>query len=71
MKFDVAKNEDGPLRRTVNAKNSEERQGAVSQDGSHMESSSSGRAEATANRHPGLDERLRNLEEHLAVRYGE
>jgi hypothetical protein len=24
----------------------------------------------TANRHPGLDERLKNLETHLAMRYG-
>lgn len=25
---------------------------------------------ATAERHPGIDERLKNLEEHLAIRYG-
>jgi hypothetical protein len=63
MKFDIAKNEDGPLRRTlkVEMKNENNRPADKTIEGDHS---------ATASRHPGLDERLKNLEIHLAMRYG-
>ena len=63
MKFDVAKNEEGPLRRTlkVEMKNESNRPTDKTSEGDHA---------VTANRHPGLDERLKNLETHLAMRYG-
>lgn len=59
MKYDIAKNEDGPLRRTVqgvNRKEAQEKPVALS-DGSESKD------------HPALDERLKNIEAHLAVRY--
>jgi hypothetical protein len=63
MKFDIAKNEEGPLRRTlkVEMKNGDNRSADKSIEGDRS---------VTANRHPGLDERLKNLETHLAMRYG-
>ena len=63
MKFDIAKNEEGPLRRTlkVEMKNEENRPTDKTIEGGHP---------VTANRHPGLDERMKNLETHLAMRYG-
>src|SRR5882762_494467 len=59
MKFDVARNEEGPLRRTMKTELKElaSKRSEESEDG------------LTAQRHPGLDERLHNLETHLAVRY--
>ncbi|KAI6121819.1 hypothetical protein F5141DRAFT_1092528 [Pisolithus sp. B1] len=59
MKYDIAKNEDGPLRRTVhgvNRKEAQEKPVALS-EGSESKD------------HPALDERLKNIEAHLAVRY--
>ena len=63
MKFDIAKNEDGPLRRTlkVEMKNENNRPADKTIEGGHP---------VTASRHPGLDERLKNVETHLAMRYG-
>lgn len=63
MKFDIAKNEEGPLRRTlkVEMKNGNNRPADRTIEGDHS---------VTASRHPGLDERLKNLETHLAMRYG-
>lgn len=67
MKYDIAKNEEGPLRRTV-------KHGGTSQDIPNSEGT--GRQTATITNtlsrelHPGLDERLANIESHLAVRYG-
>lgn len=63
MKFDVAKNEEGPLRRTlkVEMKNESNHPADKTSEGDHA---------VTANRHPGLDETLKNLETHLAMRYG-
>jgi hypothetical protein len=63
MKFDIAKNEEGPLRRTmkVEMKNANNRPSDKTIEGDHS---------VTASRHPGLDERLKNLETHLAMRYG-
>ena len=63
MKFDIAKNEEGPLRRTLTAEVKAENHIPTDEraDGSSL---------VTASRHPGLDERLKNLETHLAMRYG-
>lgn len=74
MKFDVAKNEDGPLRKTVNARGRTaeespprpERQKDAFGTSVHLDGTL-----ADAGRYPGLDERLNSLEDHLAVRYGE
>lgn len=62
MKFDIAKNEEGPLRRTLTAEAKDEKHiiKAESADGNGL---------VTASRHPGLDERLKNLETHLTMRY--
>ncbi|KAI0929948.1 hypothetical protein AcV5_006779 [Taiwanofungus camphoratus] len=73
MKYDIAKNEDGPLRRTLK---SSVAPGASSTNSpekpKHPEGS--GAIESTvyvptAERYPALDERLGNIETHLAVRY--
>ena len=63
MKFDIAKNEEGPLRRTlkVEMKNENNRPADKTIEGDYS---------VTTSRHPGLDERLKNLETHLAMRYG-
>ncbi|KAI0310841.1 hypothetical protein OF83DRAFT_1178151 [Amylostereum chailletii] len=62
MKFDVAKNEEGPLRRTMK---SGTRGGKLEQTPSR-----SGEDDGwTKERHPAFDERMSNLETHLAVRH--
>ncbi|THU85697.1 hypothetical protein K435DRAFT_685083, partial [Dendrothele bispora CBS 962.96] len=94
MKYDIAKNEDGPLRRTVKltikppaesgtssasastptattvAKGKGKAQN-VKKDtvGKAVNLSLTDEDRLTAGRHPGLDERLTNVENHLAVRY--
>ncbi|KAN0105365.1 hypothetical protein V8E52_011124 [Russula decolorans] len=62
MKFDIAKNEEGSLGRTLKAemKNENNRSADKTIEGDHS---------VTAGRHPGLDERLKILETHLAMRY--
>jgi len=62
MKFDIAKNEEGPLRRTLKVEMKDENR--------PTDKASEGDPSLTAGRHPGLDERLKNLETHLAMRYG-
>ena len=76
MKYDIAKNE-GPLRRTVKAavgeqisaeeRKEEPKKAAVIPDAS---SDQDLEEHATAARYPGIDERLINVENHLAIRYG-
>jgi hypothetical protein len=63
MKFDIAKNEEGPLRRTLKVEVKNDRN-------SPTDKNCDGNNSVTANRHPGADERLNNLETHLAMRYG-
>lgn len=74
MKYDVAKNEDGPLKRTMRTK--VEPSGV---DGIPIGGSAKGKQRATmgdfdtdvtVERHPGLAGRLADVETHLAVRYG-
>jgi hypothetical protein len=63
MKFDIAKNEEGPLRRTLTIEVKDENHVPTGE-------SADGNSLVTASRHPGLDERLKTLETHLAMRYG-
>jgi len=64
IKFDIAKNEDGPLRKTIKspltlAKEKGDKFGKLPMEGT----------EPTMARHPGLAERFDNIEEHLALKY--
>jgi hypothetical protein len=75
MKYDIAKNEEGPLRRTIKGEKASLIQGT--KDLSHTQLGDSGAKTSTDNEdnfpaacHPGLDERLGNIETHLSVRYG-
>lgn len=83
MKYDIAKNEEGPLRRTTNANASANTSGNASGlDATKYEAGedvsadmgvgvgTDGKESVTPERYPPLDERLKNLETHLAVRYG-
>jgi hypothetical protein len=63
MKFDIAKNEEGPLRRTLKVEMKNDKNHPTDKN---CDSDNS----VTADRHPGVDERLKNLETHLAMRYG-
>ncbi|KAI0373941.1 hypothetical protein BV20DRAFT_1111046 [Pilatotrama ljubarskyi] len=65
MKYDIAKNEDGPLRRTLKS-------------GAAVASTSKAAADSaatsvqdypSAERYPALGERLQNVEKHLSIRY--
>lgn len=73
MKYDIARNDDGPLSRTK-AKKTNGRQ-------PEMQTASSDQArdpivppsdeKALPRHHPGIDTRLTDIESHLAVRYGQ
>ncbi len=73
MKYDIAKNDDGPLRRTMKA-------GALpgtgpSQPTAPIKHGPNGvdrpvEDDPGVERYPALDERLQNVEKHFAVRYG-
>ncbi|KZP34459.1 hypothetical protein FIBSPDRAFT_809740 [Athelia psychrophila] len=65
MRYDIAKNEEGPLRRTVGKPPAL----ADSKGEGKAEERHSGAGQVTSERHPALDERLTNAETHLAVRY--
>lgn len=62
MKYDIAKNEDGPLRRTVKGPDGKEAQ-AKEKLGPLTDDTPSGLQ-------PAIDERLKNIESHVAIRYG-
>ncbi|KAF8840699.1 hypothetical protein BDN67DRAFT_607528 [Paxillus ammoniavirescens] len=61
MKYDIAKNEDGPLRRTM--------KGVVGQEMRTEEKLVALTDDTPSNHQPAIDERLKNIETHLAVRY--
>jgi len=61
MKYDIAKNEDGPLRRTM--------KGVTDEKGGPKELRAL-HDEAEGDQQPATDQRVKNIEEHLAVRYG-
>ncbi|KAJ3554572.1 hypothetical protein NM688_g3035 [Phlebia brevispora] len=65
MKYDIAKNEDGPLRKTLKASDP----GTNEQQKNDMDAIFDDHREVTAKRHPALDERLRNIESHVAIKY--
>lgn len=64
MRYDIAKNEDGPLRKTMKGRE----EAGVKGD---IDRSTTLEHGLTAEQYPALDERLRNIEAHLSVRYGE
>ena len=71
MKYDIAKNEDGPLQRTMKANAAQEDartdSPATLQSGAKLTSTQDN---ISAARYPGLDERIQNIEKHFAIRYG-
>lgn len=76
MKYDIAKNEEGPLSRTMHSSENQDSGKGKQKASEETPHASSSRFVAepeedwTASKHPALDERLRNVETHLAVRYG-
>ncbi|KAJ3815700.1 hypothetical protein F5876DRAFT_71714 [Lentinula aff. lateritia] len=82
IKYDIVKNEDGPLRRTMR---NHDVSGSTTTTVLPSTSTYKGKAKATtfknekaeatvvkdlsSERHPGLDDRLTNIENHLAIRY--
>ena len=69
MKFDVARNEEGPLRRTV----AKSEMSAITSTVGGTQERRSGveeNAAVSAEKYPALDVRLKDIESHLAVRYG-
>ena len=75
MKYDIAKNEDGPLRRTMKASamhgTDPAQPTAPVKDSSHYNRSAPSAEDfPSVERYPALDERLKNVEKHFAVRYG-
>lgn len=71
MKYDIARNEEGPLRKTVYPKMKTENLGrGTDLDASKRTDINTAPGVPTAERHPALDERLNNVEAHFAVKYG-
>ncbi|TFY77571.1 hypothetical protein EWM64_g6440 [Hericium alpestre] len=66
MKFDIARNEEGPLRRTMKTEEHEPKLGTLDEK---AKARIVGEIGLTAERHPGVDERLQNIETHTAMRY--
>lgn len=69
MKYDIAKNEDGPLRRTLKNDHVTSEQAASGTSQGRGSMATSADSEAAPERYPALDERMRSVETHLAVRY--
>ncbi|CDO68964.1 hypothetical protein BN946_scf184782.g12 [Trametes cinnabarina] len=70
MKYDIAKNEDGPLRRTLKSAQPAAQEAASSADKTVQAGNAiSAEAAPTAGRYPALDDRLKKIEKHLAIRY--
>ncbi len=66
MKYDIAKNEDGPLKRTIKREELAEQQSRQRPDADHPFV----KLEDTIHNNPGMLERFTNFESHLAVRFG-
>ncbi|KAG2366310.1 hypothetical protein BDR07DRAFT_1396691 [Suillus spraguei] len=60
MKYDIAKNEDGPLRRTMKG---------VAGDKGWQKELLALHDDAEGEQQPATDQRVKNIEEHLAIRY--
>ncbi|KAF9453964.1 hypothetical protein P691DRAFT_755032 [Macrolepiota fuliginosa MF-IS2] len=72
MKYDIAKNDEGPLRRTKKGNKEQPQPPPASQLASGGEPSGvvvPSNQDALPKHHPGVDDRLTNVEAHLAVRY--
>lgn len=78
MKYDIAKNEDGPLSRTIKHPTTQSSKAKGKQKAKNIEGSvdpkpglaKSESEDVASDHYPALDERLKNLECHLSVRYG-
>jgi hypothetical protein len=76
MKYDIAKNEEGPLSRTVKVLEPlKKAKGKLKAEVSDSRTDAKAgfrqsQDDLASDRHSGLDERLSNIESHLAVRYG-
>lgn len=66
MKYDIAKNEDGPLRKTMKASMT-----TNTSDTQTFQRTSSPVDVPTKERYPALDERIKDIETHVSVKYGE
>ncbi|KAF7985046.1 hypothetical protein HWV62_8885 [Athelia sp. TMB] len=69
MRYDIAKNEEGPLRRTVGKAPANEDVKGKGKAKEVPDVAGTAERDVTAERYPALDERLANAETHLAVRY--
>ncbi|KAH9892662.1 hypothetical protein C8Q73DRAFT_67620 [Cubamyces lactineus] len=69
MKYDIAKNEDGPLRRTLKSGAPVHANGTTSASNDNSHGPIANDEVPSAERYPALDERLQNVEKHLAIRY--
>ncbi|KAF9467469.1 hypothetical protein BDZ94DRAFT_1249458 [Collybia nuda] len=74
IKYDIAKNEDGPLSRTIKLPTFQSSKAKGKQKAKDPEDTNSGPGKSngdslTSDRYPALDERLKNIESHLSVRY--
>ncbi|CAL1706400.1 unnamed protein product [Somion occarium] len=65
MKYDIAKNEDGPLRKTMKTSH----EGSAPSLSKPRPATQDEAAAPTSERYPALDERVKNIETHAAVRY--
>lgn len=78
MKYDIAKNEDGPLSRTVKHPTAQSSKVKGKQKAKNIGGSVDPKPglvkreseDLTSDHYPALNERLKNLESHLSVRYG-
>lgn len=70
MKYDIAKNEDGPLKKTMKSMTAPAGTSADRTKKKVGPSLHSGTSLITLEKHPGLAERFENLENHLSVKYG-
>jgi len=69
MRYDIAKNEEGPLRRTVKSHTQADARKDTNKGKQRVADLEEEEGCLTA-RHPGLDGRLADLETHLSIRYG-
>lgn len=68
MKYDIAKNEDGPLKRTLRRKHEDDDEGEDSREKQKARVQDVDSSSPTI--HSGIEERLVNIEKHVSVRYG-
>lgn len=69
MKFDIAKNEEGPLSRTINPAQTQGKGGSKTKEPDRAAKQDDEEDVSTPSRHPGLTQRLESIEDHFAVKY--